>query len=179
MYPWSLQANLFMGGQCTFAIDLSSCLLEHLPVGALTCWSIIGWSTGETKNKPCVSYKVRALHWPLWHDDDDDQPILSPLLVLNYSHFTPNKTNFYYPWLTWRWASHFTIKVVRFCRVNLLETWCWTSANMKCVDSSEMRSNECFPKLGGFPAQNRISRGTPRALTCIMKALYPHTGSRP
>ncbi len=26
MYPWSLQANLFMGGQCTFAIDLSSCL---------------------------------------------------------------------------------------------------------------------------------------------------------
>ncbi len=26
MYPWSLQTNLFMGGQCTFNIDLTSCL---------------------------------------------------------------------------------------------------------------------------------------------------------
>ena len=29
MCPWSLQANLFMGGQCTFVIDLCNTVAQH------------------------------------------------------------------------------------------------------------------------------------------------------
>ena len=52
MYPWSLQANLFMGGQCTFAIDLCNTVNQW--------WRCTG-PTNKLRNIPGVLHNILSV----------------------------------------------------------------------------------------------------------------------
>ena len=110
MYPWSLHANLFMGGQCTFAIDLCKCLFKamHLKYNTLhvnssSVWVSTALATFACKRKPLTVYLLKAFiknvliqRWP----PDNKQPRAPSVVNAKGGHYSRWHYKRYWSWPT-------------------------------------------------------------------------------